>query len=63
MTRKKKLGDFEKLVDNILSNLELIVPKNMKAIEVIGALEAAKLHASNQLAKAVFLDDLLNDED
>lgn len=63
MTRKKKLGNFEKLVADILENLDSIVPKGMKAVEVIGALEIAKLYASDRLSKAALFDELSNDED
>jgi hypothetical protein len=51
MTRKKKVGNFEKLVTDILDNLDPLVPKGMKAVEVIGALEAAKLFLLNKLTR------------
>ena len=67
MTRKKKLGNFEKLVTDILDNLDPLVPKGMSAVEVIGALEAAKLILLKKLIQATDLTSLvegiLNDKD
>jgi pilus assembly protein TadC len=67
MTRKKKVGNFEKLVTDILDNLDPLVPKGMSAVEVIGALEAAKLILLKKLIRATDLTSLvegiLNDKD
>lgn len=63
MTRKKKLGNFEILVSNIVHSLDELVPKGMKAVEVIGALEVAKLYCSDRLSKATLFDELSNDKD
>jgi|TARA_R110000868_G_C10930522_1_gene766344 hypothetical protein len=67
MTRKKKVGNFEKLVTDILDNLDPLVPKGMSAVEVIGALEAAKLILLKKLIQATDLTSLvkgiLNDKD
>jgi hypothetical protein len=67
MTRKKKIGNFEKLVTEILENIDPLVPKGMTAVEVIGALEAAKLILLKKLITATDLTSLvkgvLNDKD
>jgi hypothetical protein len=67
MTRKKKIGNFEKLVTDILDNIDPLVPKGMTAVEVIGALEAAKLILLKKLITATDLTSLvkgvLNDKD
>jgi hypothetical protein len=67
MTRKKKVGNFEKLVTDILENIDPLVPKGMTAVEVIGALEAAKLILLKKLITATDLTSLvkgvLNDKD
>jgi hypothetical protein len=67
MTRKKKVGNFEKLVTDILDNIDPLVPKGMTAVEVIGALEAAKLILLKKLITATDLTSLvkgvLNDKD
>jgi hypothetical protein len=63
MTRKKKLGNFEILVNDIVEALDALVPKGMKAVEVIGALEVAKTIVANRLAKATLIEDTLNDKD
>jgi hypothetical protein len=63
MTRKKKLGNFEILVNDIVEALDALVPKGMKAVEVIGALEVAKIIVANRLAKATLIEDILNDKD
>ena len=67
MTRKKKIGNFEKLVTDILDNIDPLVPKGMTAVEVIGALEAAKLILLKKLIQATDLTSLvkgiLNDKD
>jgi hypothetical protein len=63
MTRKKKLGNFEILVNDIVEALDALVPKGMKAVEVIGALEVAKIIVANRLAKATLIEDVLNDKD
>jgi len=60
MTRKKKINNFEKLVIDILDSLDTIVPKGMLAIEVIGALEAAKSTLTNRLVTAQNLQSLVN---
>jgi|APGre2960657505_1045072.scaffolds.fasta_scaffold92887_3 hypothetical protein len=60
MTRKKKTNNFEKLVIDILDSLDTIVPKGMLAIEVIGALEAAKSTLTNRLVTAQNLQSLVN---
>jgi hypothetical protein len=62
-TRKKKLGNFEILVNDIVEGLDALVPKGMKAVEVIGALEVAKIIVANRLAKATLIEDILNDKD
>ena len=59
MTRKKKIGNFEKLVTDILDNLDPLVPKGMTAVEVIGALEAAKLILLNKLIRTTDLTSLI----
>lgn len=59
MTRKKKVGNFEKLVTDILENLDPLVPKGMSAVEVIGALEAAKLILLKKLIRATDLTSLV----
>ena len=63
---KKKTSAFEKLVTDILDNLDTIVPKGTLAVEVIGALEAAKLILSNKMTKVKdlnnFIEELLNDK-
>jgi hypothetical protein len=59
MTRKKKVGNFEKLVTDILDNLDPLVPKGMTAVEVIGALEAAKLILLNKLTRTTDLTRLV----
>ena len=63
---KKKTSAFEKLVTDILESLDTIVPKGMLAVEVIGALEAAKLILSNKMTKVKdlnsFIEELLNDK-
>jgi hypothetical protein len=63
MTRKKKLGNFEILVNDLVEALDALVPKGMKAVEVIGALEVAKIIVANRLAKATLIEDVLNDKD
>jgi len=63
MTRKKKLGNFEILVNDLVEALDALVPKGMKAVEVIGALEVAKIIVANRLAKATLIEDTLNDKD
>jgi hypothetical protein len=63
MTRKKKLGNFEILVNDLVEALDVLVPKGMKAVEVIGALEVAKIIVANRLAKATLIEDTLNDKD
>jgi hypothetical protein len=60
MTRKKKTNNFEKLVIDILGSLDTLVPKGMLAIEVIGALEAAKSTLTNRLVTAQNLQSLVN---
>jgi hypothetical protein len=59
MIRKKKIGNFEKLVTDILENLDPLVPKGMSAVEVIGALEAAKLILLKKLIRATDLTSLV----
>jgi hypothetical protein len=59
MTRKKKIGNFEKLVTDILDNIDPLVPKGMTAVEVIGALEAAKLILLKKLITATDLTSLV----
>ena len=56
---KKKIGNFEKLVVDILDNLDPLVPKGMSAVEVIGALEAAKLILLKKLIRATDLTSLV----
>jgi hypothetical protein len=67
MTRKKKTSAFEKLVTDILDGLEKQVPEGMLAVEVIGALEAAKLILANKMTKVKdlnsLIEGLLNDKD
>ena len=67
MTRKKKTSNFEKLVTDILDSIDPLVPKGMSAVEVIGALEAAKLILLKKLIRATDLTSLvegiLNDKD
>jgi len=67
MTRKKKTSAFEKLVTDILDGLDKQVPEGMLAVEVIGALEAAKLILANKMTKVKdlnsFIEGLLNDKD
>jgi hypothetical protein len=63
---KKKVGNFENLVQNILDNIDTIAPKGMLVVEVIGALEAAKLILSNKMTNVQdlnsFIEELLNDK-
>jgi len=67
MTRKKKTSAFEKLVTDILDGLDKQVPEGMLAVEVIGALEAAKLILANKMTKVKdlnsLIEGLLNDKD
>jgi len=61
MTRKKKLNNFQTLVSNILDSLDSIVPKGTKAVEVIGALEVAKIYAADRLNQAVLTKDMFDE--
>jgi len=61
MKRKKKLNNFQTLVSNILDNLDSLVPKGTTAIEVIGALEVAKIYAAGRLTTQTLLQDTLDD--